>query len=67
MSIRDTAEYKNMTPYVATGIAEGFVAGTEKEQIAAWQFLHDTGLAYQLQGWFGRIASNLIDNGLIEA
>ena len=57
-----------MTPYLATAIAEGFCEGegaTEKQQIEAWQDLHDTGLAYKLQGWFGRNAQYLIEEGII--
>lgn len=67
-TIRKTKEYKKLTPYLATAIAEGFCEGegaTEQEQIAAWQYLHDTRLAYQLQGWFGRAASSLIEQGVI--
>ena len=37
----------------------------EDEIIEAWQYLHDTGLAYQLQGWFGRTAQDLLNNGII--
>jgi len=33
--------------------------------IEAWQYLHDTRIAYQLQGWFGRTASDLIAQGVI--
>jgi len=54
-----------MTSYLATGLAEGFEEGTEEEIIAAWQYLHDTKLAYQLQGWFGRAVSDLIERGII--
>jgi len=54
------------TPYEATGIAEGFIESTSEEQvIAAWQYLHNTRLAYQLQGWFGRTAQSLIQQGII--
>ena len=35
------------------------------EVIEAWQYLHDTKLAYKLQGWFGRTAKNLLDAGVI--
>lgn len=61
--------YKTLTPYMATAIAEGFCEGedaTEDQQIDAWQYLHDTRLAYQLQGWFGRQAQSLIEQGVIE-
>jgi len=57
-----------MTPYQATGIAEGFVeAESEEEVIEAWQYLVDTGLAWQLQGWFGRQATAMIEEGIINA
>lgn len=67
MDIRNTAEYKSMTPYMATGLAEGFEEGTEEEVTAAWQYLHDTRQAYSLQGWFGRTAQSLIASGIIVA
>jgi hypothetical protein len=57
---------RKMDSYLATGLAEGFEQGTEQEVIAAWQYLHDTGLAYQLQGWFGRTAQELIKNKIIK-
>jgi len=50
---------------MAVGLAEGFEEGTEKQIIEAWQHLHDTGLAYKLQGWFGRTAQSLIEQGVI--
>ncbi len=55
-----------MDTYTATGIAEGWIEADDDEQIIeAWQTLHDTGLAYQLQGFFGRTAQNLIAQGII--
>ena len=54
-----------MNDYMAVGLAEGFEEGTTQEQIEAWQYLHDTGLAYNLQGWFGRRAQQLIQEGVI--
>tara|TARA_R110002020_G_scaffold415740_1_gene625026 strand:+ start:260 stop:442 length:183 start_codon:yes stop_codon:yes gene_type:complete len=57
---------KKLDNYTATGLAEGFVEAESEEQIIeAWQYLHDTGLAYKLQGWFGREARRLIENGII--
>jgi len=54
-----------LTPYEAIGIAEGFVESDSQEQtIEAWQFLIDTGMAWTLQGWFGRQAMDLIDAGI---
>ena len=50
-----------MNDYEAVGLAEGFIEAESQEQvIEAWQYLHDTGLAYKLQGWFGRTATELI-------
>ena len=57
---------RKMGIYLATGLAEGFEQGTEQEVVAAWQYLHNTGLAYQLQGWFGRTAQELIKKEIIK-
>ena len=55
-----------MDAYTAAGVAEGWLeAESEDQVIEAWQFLHDTGLAYRLQGWFGRTAQDLIAQGVI--
>jgi len=57
-----------MDSYNAVGIAEGFVEAESEEQVLeAWQYLHDTGLGYQLQGAFGRTLKALIDGGYINA
>lgn len=66
-TIRESDFYKGLDSYTATGLAEGFIeTNDEQEIIAAWQFLHDKGLAYQLQGWFGRTAQQLIAEGIIQ-
>lgn len=55
-----------MNTYDAIGLCEGFVeAESEDTIIEAWQYLHDTGLAYRMQGWFGRTAQALIAEGVI--
>lgn len=55
-----------MDNYTAVGIAEGFIeAETDEQVLQAWQHLVDTGLAWSLQGWFGRVAMDLINEGLI--
>ena len=54
-----------MDTYTAVGIAEGFIEAESEEQvIETWQYLIDTGLAWQLQGWFGRTAAHLISEGI---
>jgi hypothetical protein len=59
-------ENQKMTNYLATGIAEGFEeAESEEQYIQAWQYLHTTGLAYQLQGFFGRTAQAMLKEGTI--
>ena len=54
-----------MDSFTATGIAEGFIeADSEDQVIEAWQSLINTGLAWRLQGWFGRTAHRLIEDGI---
>jgi len=54
-----------MDNYTAVAIAEGFEEAESEEQIIeAWQHLIDTGLAWELQGSFGRQAVRLIDAGI---
>jgi hypothetical protein len=56
-----------MNTYTATGIAEGFIpAESEDQVIKAWQYLHDTRIGYQLQGFFGRQLTGLIEQGIIK-
>ena len=49
----------------AIAIAEGWYEkeGTEEEKLIAWQHLIDTGLCWTYQGWFGRNAIWLVENG----
>jgi len=66
-----------MNTFTATMIAEGQfeLAGVELENaeeaealiIEAYQTLIDSGLVWQLQGYFGRRAQQLIDEGICHA
>jgi hypothetical protein len=57
-----------MDLYTAVGIAEGFIpSASAEEELQAWQLLVDSGTAWTLQGWFGRTARDLIEQGLISA
>lgn len=55
-----------MDTFTATMIAEGVEEADEATTIEAWQHLVDTGVAYQLQGWFGRTAAAMIEAGIIK-
>ena len=44
-------------------ICEQLVMAEHDEEVEAWQYLIDTGLAWQLQGWYGRTAQRLINDG----
>jgi hypothetical protein len=49
----------------AIEIIEGINDSSIEEQLRAWQALVDTGLVWQLQGWYARTADQLIRDGLI--
>lgn len=53
-----------MDAFTAVMICEGQEDATEAEQLAAWQWLIDTGVCWTLQGSFGRTARDLIEQGL---
>jgi mannitol/fructose-specific phosphotransferase system IIA component (Ntr-type) len=52
--------------YTAMLIAEGIEDASIEEQLEAWQQLVNTGAAWHLQGWYGRTAQQLINQGLIK-
>tara|TARA_Y100001970_G_C14249923_1_gene871079 strand:- start:5160 stop:5345 length:186 start_codon:yes stop_codon:yes gene_type:complete len=54
-----------MDNYRAIGLAEGFIeAESHTEVVEAWQHLIDSGICWNLQGWFGRTAMQLIERGI---
>jgi len=54
----------NLSVFDATMVCEGIEESTEEEEIKAWQLLIDTGVVWELQGWFGRTAAFLIKQGV---
>jgi hypothetical protein len=56
-----------MTLYDAVSIAEGFCGyePTLEQTLEAWAHLIKTGHCWELQGWFGRNATSLIDQNII--
>jgi len=54
-----------MDRFDAIGIVEGWIeTDNMSESIQAWQYLIDTGLVWELQGWYGRRAKVLIESGV---
>lgn len=55
-----------MDTYTACSIVEGFDGEehTPEENTEAWQSLIDSGMCWKLQGWYGRTAQYLIDEGV---
>ena len=56
-----------MNDFNAVMIAEGVQEASYDETIEAWQHLINTGLCWKLQGFFGRTAQHLIDQGICQA
>ena len=56
-----------MNSYKAIRIVEGTMPAEREEQVAAWQHLIDSGVAWRLQGSYGKGAMSLIERGLCEA
>ena len=55
---------------IAEGVTEppgDTIEEKDAAYLAAWQMLIDTGLAWELQGWFGRRAAALIEEGLCKS
>ena len=60
---------RTWSDYDAVAACEGFDGEDHDEPtlLSAWQHLIDTGLAWRLQGMFGRQAARLIEAGLCHA
>jgi len=56
-----------MDNFEAVMICEGNEDSDEETTIAAWQHLIDTKMAWSLQGFFGRTAASLIEQGVCHA
>lgn len=59
MTIKDT--------YTACSIVEGFAdfETTAWDEVKAWAYLIKTGHAWRLQGWYGRTANAIIEDGIV--
>jgi hypothetical protein len=57
-----------MDVYTACSIVEGFDGEdhTKEDTLEAWQYLIDTGQCWHLQGWYGRTAHDLIEQGICQ-
>lgn len=61
------SQSETIDTFTAILIAEGIEDASVEEQLDAWQQLVDTGAAWTLQGWYGRTAKLLIEQGLIQS
>lgn len=54
-----------MDIFTATMICQGAEEADQDTRLKAWQLLVDSGVLWQIQGSFGRMASDLIDQALV--
>ena len=68
MDYRSTKLYKTLDRFTAISIVEGFSGeeNSKDEILTAWQYLLDRGTVWHLQGWYGRNAVELLNQGLIQ-
>ena len=52
--------------YRAVGLADGFISGTQAEQLRAWTYLVESGRAWELGGWFTSRAVELLATRMIK-
>lgn len=64
MRIRSTKAYKEMSMSDMFQLTWSDPKD-DKEALAFWQKLVDTGYAWKLEGWFGRQAATMISEGVI--
>lgn len=59
--------YNKLDAFTACSIVENFFneSWTFADEITAWQWLKDTGVYKQLQGWYSRAIEVLISRGLV--
>lgn len=55
---------RSMGIFEAVLIVDGETEADEEKALEAWQLLIDSGLCWRLQGSYGRIATDLISEGL---
>jgi hypothetical protein len=53
-----------MNVQLAIDISMQLVPADHEEEIEAWQYLIDTGMAWKFKGWYERKAKRLIDEGV---
>jgi hypothetical protein len=52
--------------YRAVGLADGFINGSQAQQLKAWTYLVESGRAWELGGWFTGRAVELLATRMIK-